>query len=592
MKKFFRYNRFLIPLIILLEIITCSKNQLSVKEVMDHIVTRLYAARPMQDLALLDDKAIMEFITAREKKVLATKYWCFDINVPAVVSVMRHLDQQVVPFWLPEAGFHKTEMMVTNEHYTYEVWQKTFAPGRVELGINGFDKHRPHYLVSVGAQNPGAQLELTNFFPEHQYVATLDTGAFTYHDWDELVLLQVPEAIRGHQLLTTVRGRAREAHLIQAFRTTPFPSSEQPDQLLLTWSDDPRTTQTIQWRTSTRINDGVVRYWQDTTHKKIDVVADKIVLEDRLLQNDRFIHRFTAILTGLTPGSTYHYIVGSPTRDVWSDTAEFRTAPNDTAAFTFVYFGDTHRSPHWGQLINTACTRQPQTAFYLIGGDVVSTGLYRDDWDQLFAYGASVINHRPLMPALGNHDDQDGLGAWMFYELFELPDNGPATIPPEAAYSFDYGNALFLVLAATMPVADQVEWLEQKLSSTKAIWKFAIFHFPPYSHEEDYPEIRQKWGALFDRYHVDMVMSGHVHYYMRSKPMYNQQPVAAPAAGTIYLISIAIPNEYHNIPLQDYAAVCFSGEMLYQTFAINRNRLVFRTYNIEGDIRDQFILEK
>lgn len=559
---------------------------------MDNIVTRLYSTKNETELNSLDDTKIMQLLTESEKQVLATKYWTFDVNVPVIVSVMRHVEQQTVPFWLASAGFKKSEMTVRNQQYLYEIWQKEFQAGPVELGINGFGKHRPVYFVSVGAKNPGDDLGLLNIYPENQYISTMQNGSFIYHDWSELVLQDVPETLVGHKLLTTIRGRAREAHLINAFRKTPFPSSEKPDQVLLTWSKDPKTTQTVQWRTNTTIKNGAVKYWSDKEENAETITAGKIVLEDRLLQNDRYIHRFTTMLENLNPATKYNYKVGSPAENIWSDTAEFITAPADDSPFTFVYFGDTHRSPHWGQLINTAFERHPETAFYTIGGDIVSTGLYRDDWDHLFGYSKNVINNRPLMPTLGNHDEQDGLGAWMYYDLFKLPPNGPEKLEPGKAYFFEYSNALFLELAVTGDNEGQDQWIEKQLSQSTATWKFAIFHFPPYSYEEDYPVIRKKWGDLFDKYHVDMVMSGHVHYYMRSKPMYNQKPVASPKNGTIYLISIGIPNRAGNFPPSEWVDVRFGGEMLYQTFDINDDKLVMRTRNIEGEVRDELVIEK
>jgi acid phosphatase type 7 len=572
--------------------LACSSEKQSVKSVMDVVVTRLYETMNEAELNALDDAKILELLTEDEKQILSTKYWSFNVNVPVVVSVMHHKDQRVVPFWLVPSGFEKTEMSVRNQQYNYEIWQKEFPSGRVELGINGFDKHRPVYFVGVGAKNKGDELTLSNIYPENQFISTMQNGSFIYHDWDELHLQNVLESLVGHTLLTTIRGRAREAHLINAFRKTPFPSSEKPDQILLTWSENPITTQTIQWRTNTTIEDGIVKFWTESEVNAAETIADKIVLEDRLLQNDRYIHRHTAVLKNLEPETQYFYKVGSKEKDNWSETAEFKTAAASPSPFTFVYFGDTHRSPHWGKLINAAFERHPETAFYTIGGDVVSTGLNRDDWDHLFSYSENVIKNRPLMPTLGNHDDQDGLGAWMYYDLFELPKNGPEKLEPEMAYSFEYSNALFLMLAATGSIEGQVEWIEQQLSQSKAKWKFAIFHFPPYSYEEDYPFIRKKWGDLFDKYHVDMVMSGHVHYYMRSKPMYNQQPVASPADGTIYLISIGVPNRVGNFPPSPWVDVRFGGEMLYQTFDIDDDKLVIRARNIDGEIRDELVIKK
>ena len=213
---------------------------------------------------------------------------------------------------------------------------------RVELGINGFDQHRPHYFVAVGAQQSEDNLKLSNFFPGNQYVSTMQVGSFTYHDWDELVLTSVPDEIKGHKLLTTIRGRAREAHVIRAFRETPFPSSARPDQIMLTWQDDPGTSMTIQWRSSPDHKTGAVRFKKATDDKYLTVPAQSIIMEDRMLQNDRYIRRFTVGLTGLTTDTQYIYQVGHPEAEIWSEETIFRTAPPASSPFTFVWFGDTH----------------------------------------------------------------------------------------------------------------------------------------------------------------------------------------------------------------------------------------------------------
>ncbi|MCP5064225.1 MAG: metallophosphoesterase family protein [Ignavibacteriae bacterium] len=561
---------------------------------MDNVVTRFYESMNEDELSKLTNKKVMSFLKEDELEVLSSQYWMFDVNVPSIVSVMRDARQKIIPYWIEKTGFKKTEIIVKNEHNSYEVWQKEFSAGRVELGMNGFDGHGRHYFVSVLPLNKNDELELNNFYPANQYVAEMKVGAFTYHDWDELILIEVPESLLGGKLLTTIRGRAREAHLVNAFRKTKFPSSEKPDQIMLTWSKDPKTTQSIQWRTSSKIKKGVVRYWENGNDEKdaIEINAEKNILEDRLLQNDRYVNRYTAVIEKLEQGTPYNYKVGDPGTNNWSEIAEFLTAPSSSDPFSFVYFGDTHKSPHWGELINKAYKRFPEAAFYSIGGDMVSTGLHRNDWDQLFEYSSDVIKNRPLMSTLGNHDDQNGLGAWMYTDLFDLPKNSPKNLPEEYTYSFKYGDALFLMLAATLPIKEQTAWLEDQLENSNEKWKVAMFHFPPYSYEEDYSVIRKEWGTLFDKYHVDLVFSGHVHYYMRSKPMYDEKPVKDPADGTIYVISIAVPNKDRPMSEEKFVDVRFAGEHLYQKIDINGDELLFNAYNIDGKVLDSFKINK
>lgn len=565
----------------------------SVEETMDGVVARLFDTLSEGERAALDDDRILSLLSPEEKNSLAKQHVRFKVDIPVVVSVMRDADQPVVPFWLPETGFIKTEMTVVNdEEWVYEVWQKNYEPGWVELGINGFDKHRPHYFVSVGPRNEGDKVEISDLHPSEFSVDWMREGAFTYHDWDTLTLKTVPREIRGHRLLTTIRGRARAAHLIGGFRITPYPSSESPDQILLTWSEDPKTTQTIQWRTSPEVEKGVVRYRKVGESTRHETEATRSAVEDRFLANDPTCHRFTAVLRNLEPGTRYTYQVGSPESGKWSEESEFQTAPAGPEPFTFLSFGDTHNQERWGEMLEKVEERHPESAFFAVAGDLVGTGQYRDDWDKFFHLCGSIGKRIPLVPTLGNHDIIDGLGAGMYLALFGLPENGPNTIEPERAFAFEYGDLLFVSLDSGLSALDQAEWLEETLAGSDAKWKIAMYHFPPYSYAYPYPEIESLWGYLFDKYNVNFALEGHIHYYMRSRPIRRGRPVENPKDGRIHLISIPIPNRERDLPPADFVGVQYSGIEMYQTFKIDGDRLEFKAYDIEGNILDELTIEK
>ena len=567
----------------------------SLEETMDAVVKRLYEEMDETALAAITHDSALELLTDEERAVLATKYWHFDVNVPVVVSVIRNVDQQAVPFWLVERGFEKTELLVKNEEWSYEVWQKRFDAGRVELGINGFGMHRSVYFTCAGPQEPGAHVEISNLFPAGEAVIRMKKGAWTYRDWNDLYIEEVPPSLEGHLLLTTFRGRAREGHLVGAFRKTPFPSSHTPDQVVLSWSEDPRTTQTIQWRTNTEVKAGVVRYQRKgASQSPIEVPADCRVIEDRLLMNDRYINHFTAALRGLEPSTAYSYRVGSSEENIWSEEAVFQTAPADDRPFSFVNFGDTHRSPHWGSILAAAETQHPETAFYTIAGDVVSTGLFRDDWDHLLEYSGTVLSRKPLAFALGNHDDQDGLGPWMPLALFAFPENGPKGVDPERTYSFRYGNALILVLDVGTSYEAQAQWMEEQLANTDALWRIALYHFPMYCFPEDdeYGVIRERWEAVFARHHLDMMLHGHVHHYLRTHPMREGKPAASPADGTIYTISLGTLGHVRKRTPPEFAVKYLSGGPWYQRFEIDGNRLTYGAYDVDGKLCDGVTIEK
>lgn len=559
---------------------------------MDGVMTRLYAEIPPEEFGSVDDSFMISFLADEEKHVLSTRYQYFRVNVPVTVSLMRDQAQRQLPFWLEPSGFKKTDMLVKNEEYTYEVWQKDFDEGLVELGVNGFDKHRPVYFVSVAPRDKEASLTVTDVYPSTYNSDTLRVGAFTYHDWSGLELTEVPQALQNQLYFTTVRGRAREAHVIDAFRATPHPSSAKPDELLLTWSESPKTTINIQWRNSGDVNDGFVRYWKKGSTDTTRVHATKLSLDDRLLYNDRYVNRFTAGLKGLQPGTSYLYQAGAGSPGVWSDVASFTTEAEELKPFSFVWFGDTHFFPDSGKIVSRAMRENPDAAFYSVAGDNVSTGLYRDEWDRYFYRSGTLFANKPLMPVPGNHDRQDGLGAKLYTDLFALPLNNPEGVDQELSYYFEYGNALFIMIDATSDVEDHTPWIDRILSNTKAKWKFVMFHFPPYNFEEPYFDIQQEWVPLFDKYHVDMVMGGHIHYYMRSKPMNGGKVVNDYSKGTVYAISISIPSKHDQLGPEPYAVKQYAEGYFYQRVEVGPHELTYKAVDSEGVVRDQFSIRK
>jgi len=580
-------------LLLLIIVYSCSeaneKPKTTPKELISNKISHLYQTKSIEELQAPTYEEAFDLYTEEELETLATGHWTFKVNVPVVVSLMRSKKQERQPFWLQESGFVKTDMELRNEMTDYEVWQKKFDKGEIGLGINGLENYSYHYFVSVAPQNESEEVIISDLYPETDFVGTMDDGAFVYHDWDELVLFDVPNALKGHQLLTTVRGRGTETQLVNAFRTTKFPSSEKADQIMLTWSDDPSSTMDIQWRTAKSIDTSAVTFRIKGTNDSLSLNASKYEMEDLRLANDRFVHRFTAKLKDLEAGTTYEYKIS--TQDHWPETQTFTTQSNN-GAFSFIWYGDSHFSPIWGNLANQAFQKHPDAAFHAIAGDLVSDGLHRDQWDELFEYSKDVISQRPFMNVLGNHDNRMGLGAEMYRELFSYPPNGPKDIPNEHTYAFNYKNGLFLMIDATSKDELQTQWIEQKLSESKATWKFAMFHFPPYNWEEPYPNIQKEWIPLFDKYHVDMVFSGHIHYYMRSNPMKDGKVVPEAKDGTTYMISIGIPSGPKDIGEEPYAAVRYDQGPFYQVLEIDGNTLNYTAKDSSENVIDELRLVK
>jgi hypothetical protein len=381
-------------------------------------------------------------------------------------------------------------------------------------------------------------------------------------------------------------------------RTTEFPSSEHPDAICLTWSDDPRITQTIQWRTAPTVADGWVEFREtaqpEATATRVE--AERAVIEDRLVENDPVNHRFTATLSGLRPETRYTYRVGSAEKETWSDWAEFATAPEATKGFSFLYLGDVQTGfDFFGELFARAYERHPEAAFCVIAGDLVNNGDYRDQWDAFFSEGAEVFETLPVLPALGNHDYAKEEVPELYLNLFGLPEEGPAQPGPERAYALRYGNTLFVVLDSNRSIEKQAGWLEEQLKGTDATWKIAVYHHPAFASKKyrDNDELQEAWMPLFDKYGLDLALQGHDHAYLRTYPMRDGRRAAPSEKGVVYAMAVA-GDKYYEQEDHDYAEQAFAEVSTYQVIDItlNPDRLRYRAFDKDGNLKDEFTLEK
>lgn len=571
----------------------------SIHDTVSAITDRMRTEIAPDDLRELTANKVVEWLTNDERAILGQEHILFSVNAPVEVAVIVE-DGAEVPFWLKSRGFEREPDGFTVNDLKVHQWKKTFPAGEVGLGVNSLSGGGNHYVVTLGATNPGDTLEVSDLYPGQLKVAELKAGVRAYADRDDEIKA-VPPDLDGSHLIQTLRNSRDDAKLVGLFRWTRHPSGRQPDQVVLTWSGDPKTTQTIQWRTSPEIRRGSVAYQEKGAVRRPNPrpmqFADAVTtpMESPNLINDSVIHRHTATLTGLKPGTTYLYSVGDSAQDLWTEYAEFTTAPDQTVAFSFNYMGDAQNGlDRWGSLARTSFRERPDAAFYLMAGDLVNRGAERDDWDSFFYNASGIFGQRQLAPVIGNHECHGGAPK-LYLELFDLPKNGPSTLTPERAYSFTYSNALFVILDSNVEPETQVEWLEQQLAESDATWKFVSHHHPAYSSapNRDNAKIRELWTPLFDTYHVDMVLQGHDHAYLRTHPMRDQKVVESAKDGTVYVVSVSGTKMYDQSS-REYTAFGMTNVATYQVLDIqlSGDRLVYRAYDQDGRLRDEIVIQK
>src|SRR5882724_10448790 len=122
--------------------------------------------------------------------------------------------------------------------------------------------------------------------------------------------------------------------------------------------------------------------------------------------------------------------------------------------------------------------------------------------------------YKPLLDAgvkfyasLGNHDDPND------ERLYK-----PFNMGGERYCSFKKDDVEFFVLDSNYMDPAQLRWIEQALQKSKSKWKISYFHHPLYndgvSHGPDL-DLRSQLTPLFERYCVNVVLSGHEHVYER-----------------------------------------------------------------------------
>ena len=153
----------------------------------------------------------------------------------------------------------------------------------------------------------------------------------------------------------------------------------------------------------------------------------------------------------------------------------------------------------------------------------------------------------------------------------------------ETVYYVDYQGVRFISLDSNISQEEQVPWLEKVLEQNPHDWTVITFHHPLYSpaSSRDNLELRQVWKPLFDKYRVDLILSGHDHAYSRTGLVDTNslkniptgyEQAYDPEIGTVNVVSVSGPKLYE-ITKDKYAKTFIENKQLYQIIDIEGNEL-------------------
>lgn len=177
-----------------------------------------------------------------------------------------------------------------------------------------------------------------------------------------------------------------------------------PDRVVLTWNDDPATTQAITWRTDTSIKNAVAQIAIANSNgralKPETFAAETTFFESNINQ----AHYHTITFTQLIPDTLYTYRVGDGLN--WSEYFHFQTASVDPKPFSFIYFGDAQNEikTHWSRVFREAFREAPRAAFTLHAGDLINHDDRDEEWGEWHDAPAWVNGTIPVIATPGNHE--------------------------------------------------------------------------------------------------------------------------------------------------------------------------------------------
>lgn len=278
-------------------------------------------------------------------------------------------------------------------------------------------------------------------------------------------------------------------------------------------------------------------------------------------------HRvYEAALTQLARGERFDYRVKIGDREVFTSTGMSPRRPGEP--HTFAVIGDTGNNSQ-GQRRLAVQLGQARPEYLVHVGDIAyMSGLISQYYKNHFpvyncepgttALCTSLLRSTVSVAIPGNHDIHETVrfgwqpGSLAYFYYWSQPLNGPLTdrgslnlprmsgsekvidafydraknYPQMAMYSFDWGDAHWLMLDSNAYVdwSDPrlVDWVKRDLAAARgARWRFVALHHAPFStgrtHASD--QWMRQLSPVFEAGAVDVVFSGHVHNYQRTRPL-------------------------------------------------------------------------
>ncbi|WP_454879427.1 metallophosphoesterase [Sphingobacterium detergens] len=371
-------------------------------------------------------------------------------------------------------------------------------------------------------------------------------------------------------------------------------TDKQPDRIMLTWSDDPSSTQSVSWRTAGGSDKIIGQIAEEQSNPDFETKAQTVEGTRLYLERGKQQDTYNQVnFRNLKSATTYTYRVGDGIH--WSAWNQFKTAEK-SGDFSFIYLGDAQNDlrSRWSRTIRRAFQQESNARFIVHAGDLINRSNTNEEWAEWYEGTGFIHQMIPAIPTPGNHEyRRDSTGHLVldphWKVQFNLPKNGPEGLQ-DAVYYLDYQDLRIVSLNSQLIMLDSVaasaqeKWLESVLASSTKKWNIVVMHHPVYStaKSRDNTILRERFKPILEKYGVDLVLQGHDHTYARGS-LGRKRPV--------YLLSVAGPKMYES-DSERWMDVATAQTQLYQVIKFRANKLYFASYKLNGQLFDSFELSK
>jgi predicted phosphodiesterase len=199
------------------------------------------------------------------------------------------------------------------------------------------------------------------------------------------------------------------------------------------------------------------------------------------------------------------------------------------------------------------------------------------------------IPYKPLLDAgvkfyaaLGNHDDP----SQRLYKPFNMNGERFYTFKTGRLLKLDGASVRFFALDSNYMDDPQLAFISKELAASGSDWKIVFFHHPLYSSGEKHGSdelLRQKLEPIFLEHGVDVVFTGHEHFYERLKPQ----------KGIHYFIcGSSAKLRRGNIGTSDITAKGYDEGYTFMLVEINGDELYFQTIDENGRTIDSGVIKR